>query len=190
MGRHTLWAWPGWPGARHVLPLGGVWCPGTHALAVTLLDLGPGDTPCLQGALWVCLRTAMSVNIKGTARGTSGTHWVLPLSSPLLPLILQPRAWGWLVSAGGWRGQEWAHGGGEVQDSRPRNGMGCEHSLPFWIMSLSAATSVSSWMLKELPGPLLSLCCHLLLLIRITISFSRILGFCKLLTHPVVMLIT
>ena len=68
--------------------------------------------------------------------------------------------------------------------------MGCDHSLPFWIMSPSAATSVSSWMLKELPGPLLSDCCHLLLLIRVRISFSRILGFCKLLTHLVAMLIT
>ena len=41
-------------GAGHTayVSLGGVWCPRTHSLAVTLLDLGPGHTPCLQGAPW------------------------------------------------------------------------------------------------------------------------------------------
>ena len=88
--RHTLWEWPGWPGTQQALPLGGVWCPRTHTPAVTLLDPGPGHTPYLQGALWVCLKTALNVNIKGTDRGTAGMHWVLPLSSPLPSLILQP----------------------------------------------------------------------------------------------------
>ena len=101
---------------------------GVPGLRLRLSPCWTRDTLCLQGALWVCLRTAMSVNIKGTARGTSGMQWVLPLSSPLLPLILQPRVWGWLFSAGGLRGQEWAHGGGEARDPKDL----LDQSSPNW----------------------------------------------------------
>ena len=31
--------------------------------------------------------------------------------------VPHPPAWGGSSGAGGWKGQEWTHGGGEVQDS-------------------------------------------------------------------------
>lgn len=84
---------------------------------------------CLQGALWVCLRTAMSVNIKAQLKGTSGTT----VESCLFPLLFctsssSPGCGGGSSRPGAGEGRKQTRW--ERSRTLDQAGWSCDHSLP------------------------------------------------------------